>query len=167
MSEITTPIVLTPEPLTKEAFRPFGSVIETEGTTPIPINQGTTLRYNALAQADPGEDGTAIISIFVGTPIPYPIPIKMMERHPLGAQSFIPLHKDTPWLVIVAEKPEVSSLRCFVASGNQGVKYNKNVWHHPLLAAVPNHSFLVVDRSGPGNNLEERDLVPGAVIQES
>ena len=43
----------------------------------------------------------------------------------------------------------------FRASGNQGVCYAPNVWHHPLLALGQVSDFLVVDRDGPGTNLEE------------
>jgi len=82
---------LRPEPLTREAFAPFGTVVETAGATAIPINQGTTMRYHALAEADPGPDGRAILSIFVAMPRPTPVAITMLERHPLGGQAFMPL----------------------------------------------------------------------------
>lgn len=158
-----SPRVLRTEPLSREAFAPFGTVIETEGAQAIPINQGTTLRYNALAEADPGPDGRSILSIFIGIPRTLPIEISMLERHPLGGQAFMPLI-DHPWLVVVAEKPEGEHLRCFKASGVQGVQYKRGVWHHPLLVLEPNHAFLVVDRAGPGDNLEEKTLERPAVI---
>jgi len=44
----------------------------------------------------------------------------------------------------------------FRGSGRQGVCYAPNVWHHPLLALGKIANFLVVDRDGPGVNLEER-----------
>jgi len=56
--------VLTPEPLTAAAFAPFGTVIETSGAQSYPINGGTTTRFHALATADPGPGGEAILSIF-------------------------------------------------------------------------------------------------------
>ena len=52
-------------------------------------------------------------------------------------------------------RPKPSDLHAFKATGVQGVNYYKNIWHHPLLVLVPNHDFLVVDRGGPGENLEE------------
>lgn len=164
---VTLPVrELRPEPLIREAFAPFGTVIETDGAQAIPINQGTTLRYNALAEADPGPDGRAILSIFVGTQRSNPIDIAMLERHPLGAQAFVPL-SDRPWLIVVAEKPSVEHLRCFLASGDQGVSYKRGVWHHPLLVLEPNQAFLVVDRAGPGENLEEQELDGRATIKQS
>jgi len=155
---------LRPEPLTREAFAPFGTVVETAGATAIPINQGTTMRYHALAEADPGPDGRAILSIFVAMPRPTPVAITMLERHPLGGQAFMPLAA-RDWLVVVAEAPETAQLRCFRATGYQGVQYKRGVWHHPLLVLEPHHAFLVVDRAGPGQNLEERSLSPGALVQ--
>jgi ureidoglycolate lyase len=78
-----------------------------------------------------------------------------MERHPLGSQMFYPL-QDRPWLVLVAEDvQDMASYRAFTASGRQGVNYARNVWHHPLLALDPESRFLILDRKGPGNNLEE------------
>ena len=149
-------IRLTPEPLTRAAFQPFGTVIETEGAASFQINEGTTTRFHALATADPGENGTAILSIFRGTPRPRPIAITMLERHPLGSQAFMPL-SDAPWLVVVAdgERPTAADCRAFIATGRQGVQYTRGVWHHPLLVLRPDHDFLVVDREGPGENLEE------------
>jgi ureidoglycolate lyase len=152
------------EPLTRDAFAPFGQVLQTEGAQHFSINQGTTTRFHALAAADPGADGRAILSIFRGTRRPDPIRIAMLERHPLGSQAFMPLSADD-WLVVVAEQPRADALRCFRASGTQGVQYGVNVWHHPLLVLVPEQEFLVVDRDGPGDNLEEIDLDQAAEIR--
>ena len=40
------------EPLTKEAFAPFGDVIETEGSDYFMINNGSTRRYHKLATVE-------------------------------------------------------------------------------------------------------------------
>ena len=148
---------LTIQPLTKEAFAPFGSVIETDPASIRYINGGTTERYHALAEAEAvGEDAKVIINLFRGSPRAFPYVVDMMERHPFGSQSFSPLD-DRPWLVVVAEdeagrpgRPQV-----FRAGGRQGVNYRRNVWHHPLIAVGAVSDFLVVDRLGGGVNLEE------------
>ena len=154
---------LTIETLTQEAFAPFGQVIETEGAESYFINEGTTTRFHRLATVDEGDGGRAIISMFRGTPRPQPIAITMLERHPLASQAFMPLSNDD-WLIVVAEKPEASALRCFRASGVQGVQYAKGVWHHPLLVLVDTQDFLIVDRDGPENNLEEVTLLQACEI---
>lgn len=155
--------VVPVEPLTKAAFSAFGDLIQTSGAEKFQINEGTTTRFNRLATPEAGPDGRAIISIFRGTRRPDPIAIRMLERHPLGSQAFIPLSGDD-WLIVVADRPGAGALRCFRASGQQGVQYAAGTWHHPLLVLAPEQDFLVVDRDGPGNNLEEVMLDPAAEI---
>lgn len=144
------------EPLTKAAFRPFGDVVETGGTAAIGINQGFAERMNGLANIDVArEGGTVNISLFEARARPRPIAVRLMERHPLGSQLFYPL-QDTDWLVLVCTDPrDANSYRAFRATGRQGVNYAVDVWHYPLLVFSDAERFIVVDRAGPGNNLEE------------
>ena len=147
--------ILTARPLTPDAFAHFGEVLQTDKAEIRIINGGTTERFHALASVQVS-DGEAIVSLFRGQPRGFPFAVVMMERHPLGSQAFYPL-QDRSWLVVVAEdiggipgRPVV-----FLASGCQGVNYARNVWHHPLVALDTVSDFLVVDREGRGNNLEE------------
>jgi ureidoglycolate lyase len=140
------------EPLTKTGFAPFGEVVEIDGVQHYPINQGFAERFNDLTSVD----AEAVnISIVVANPRPRPIAITLMERHPLGSQIFYPL-QDRPWLVLVCGDPkDTTSFRAFSATGRQGINYARNIWHHPLLVLEAESRFLVVDRKGPGANLEE------------
>ncbi|MDR5738541.1 ureidoglycolate lyase [Caballeronia sp. LZ016] len=151
---------LTIEPLTRAAFEPFGDVIELEGAKQIPINLGTTIRFHDLCNVDvTDEGGRAIVNLFRGQPRVLPFEVKMLERHPLGSQAFVPLD-DRPYLVVVAPAGDLdeSEIRAFVTRGWQGVNYAKGVWHHPLLALDKVSDFIVVDRGGEGRNLNEQDL---------
>jgi len=146
------------EPLTRMAFAPFGEVLEMDGAELININQNFAQRFNNLARVDVANEGGRVnISLATAVPRPQPIAITMMERHPLGSQIFHPL-EDVPWLVLVCGDPQdTSSFRCFRATGQQGINYARGVWHHPLLVLQPQR-FFIVDRMGPGNNLEEVKL---------
>lgn len=149
---------LVPEPLTADAFAPFGDVIEANDRAEvIPINYGWTTRFNALADVAVG-DGHAILSIFRSKPLA-PLVLKIFERHPLGSQAFIPM-QGRPYLVAVAPPGDFdpSAVRVFRAAANQGVNYAKGTWHHFLLALDAESDFLVVDREGPGDNLDEVEL---------
>jgi ureidoglycolate lyase len=148
-------IRITPLPLTKAAFAPFGDVVESDGADPVEINQGFATRFNRLAAIDVTAGGSPTnVSLFTARPRPQPIEIKLMERHPLGSQLFYPL-QDRAWLVLVCADPhDLGSFRAFTAGGRQGVNYARNVWHHPLLVLGDDERFLVVDRPGSGN-LEE------------
>ena len=149
---LTLPIA----PLTRADFAPFGQVIETKDVKPKLINEGFAQRFDGLAQIDVAAEGGSVnISLFDGSLRPSPILIKLMERHPLGSQLFMPLN-EKPWLVVVCTDPHVrASYRAFSATGEQGVNYARNTWHHPLLVLTDASPFLVVDRGGPGDNLEE------------
>ena len=151
--------MLKSEPLTAAAFKPFGDVLGIEGARPFPINQSFAVRFNNLVTVDvAAEDGAADVSVFVANPRPQPVALKLMERHPLGSQIFYPL-QDRPWLVVVCSDPhEFKTFRAFSANGLQGINYARNIWHHPLLVFDAGSRFLVVDRKGPGANLEERVL---------
>lgn len=147
---------LKPSLLTEEAFAPFGDVVAIDSAQHYPINQGFAERYNDLAHIDvEAEKGSVNVSIVTAEPRPAPIDIRLMERHPLGSQIFYPL-QDRDWLVVVAaDLSNIATFRAFRATGRQGVNYRRNVWHHPLLVLDRKSRFLVIDRKGPGNNLEE------------
>lgn len=156
------------EPLTREAFAPFGDVIEaSDAVRHFPINGGTTERYHDLASVEVDAAGRAIVSIFRAQPRLLPFAITMLERHPLGSQAFMPLN-GRPYLVAVAPRAEnfdTDDVRVFLARGDQGVNYAAGVWHHPLLALGESSDFLIVDRSGPGANCDERDLPEALTIE--
>jgi ureidoglycolate lyase len=146
---------LTARPLTREAFAPFGEVIAADDAVKhYPINQGTTERYHDLANVDVGDGGRALISIFRAQPRTLPFAVSMLERHPLGSQAFVPLTQ-LPYLVVVAPAEDPQAMRAFLASDGVGVNYARGIWHHPLLALRERCDFLVVDRGGPGHNLDE------------
>ncbi len=153
---IVLPNLLPIHPLTKPAFAPYGDVIEADPSTMRLINGGTTerfMRWRPLRHSAKG--ASVILNIFRGQPRAFPYSVTMMERHPFGSQSFSPL-SGRPFLVVVAEddggKPGVPQV--FWAGAHQGVNYRANVWHHPLMSLKEISDFLVVDRTGPGNNLE-------------
>ena len=142
--------------LTKEAFAPFGEVIETDGSQNFRINDGRCVRHHALATAEvAGPGACVIVSIFSGEPYPLPHVVTMVERHPLGSQAFYPLGTD-PWLVVVCEDEDARPVRprAFLASARQGINIARNVWHGVLTPLYNPADFLVVDRGGDGENLE-------------
>jgi ureidoglycolate lyase len=155
---------VVPQPLTAEAFAPFGEVIEaSDRARQVPINYGYTTRFDDLARIDVG-DGQAVISLFRAVPLEPPL-LKVFERHPLGSQAFMPL-SGRPYLVAVAPAGDLDPARIqlFRAAASQGVNYARGTWHHFLLALEGQSDFLVIDRAGPEANCDEIELAPAQQI---
>jgi ureidoglycolate lyase len=151
---------VTPEPLTAEAFAPYGDVIEvSDRAERVPINYGWTTRYRDLAALDYADDGgRAMVSIMRSKPLT-PLILRIFERHPIGSQAFVPL-QGRAFLVAVTPPGDFDpgAVKVFRAEASQGVNYAKGTWHHFLLALDAESDFLVIDRDGPGDNLDEIEL---------
>ncbi|OUS28085.1 ureidoglycolate hydrolase [Thalassotalea sp. 42_200_T64] len=162
--------IVTPKPLTKDAFSAFGDVIEASAEAKsFAINDGFTQRYHDLAKVDVNDhEGHTLLNIFRSTPLTQPIAIKMMERHPHGSQAFIPMG-DNPYLIVVAPAGEFdrNNIEVFLANSNQGINYHKGTWHHFCLALGSESDFLVVDRGGEGDNCDVLELDGSLVIAQS
>ncbi len=159
---------LNAQPLTREAFAPFGDVIEVDDAVrSFPINGGTTTRYHDQCRVQiMGDDARPAISIFRSRPYALPIELELLERHPRGSQAFMPIAGDR-FVVVVAPAGETiraEDVRAFMTDGRQGVNYLAGVWHHPMLALERSGDFLIVDRVGSGNNCDERDLPEPMVV---
>jgi len=150
--------ILRATALTAGDFAPFGDVIEIGGRESRWINENTTRRFDDLTPVDVLEaGGRPLISIFETMPRPLPLPIRALERHPLSSQAFYPLDA-RPFLVVVATdgaSPIAGRVRAYLSSGEQGVNYRRNTWHHSLIGLVRSSRFLVIDRGGPAENCEE------------
>ncbi|WP_286862384.1 MULTISPECIES: ureidoglycolate lyase [Acinetobacter] len=145
--------------LTSENFARFGEVISCQGNDYFHINDAHTERYHALVMTEIIGDAKAGISIFrniKSTQIPFEI--SMLERHPNGSQTFIPM-RGQKFLIVVApsldtDTPDLSQLCAFITDGTQGVNYRAGTWHHPLLTLEAPSDFAVVDRIGTGHNCD-------------
>ncbi|MBS8259221.1 ureidoglycolate lyase [Roseibium polysiphoniae] len=148
---------ITIESLTREAFSPFGDVLEATGGPDKVINQGLCGRYHDLADIDLSGDGArAGISLFKSDRRTLPYRLEMVERHPLGSQAFLPMTHE-PFLVIVCpdENGKPGEPRAFMTAPGQGINFHKGTWHGVLTPLSEPGLFAVVDRIGPGDNLEE------------
>lgn len=148
-------IELKLQPLTPEAFAPFGDVIQAAGEVDKHINQGKCARYHDRAELD-FQNGRAGISVFQSEAFSLPIRLDMMERHPEGSQAFLPL-SEKPFVVVVApdEDGKPGHPIAFRTAPGQGVNYHRNIWHGVLTPLYDPGLFAVVDRIGAGPNLQE------------
>ena len=155
---MTNPSTITAEPLSDEAFAPYGEVLEAAGEPDKLINEGKCGRFHDRARMDFG-GGAAGISVFQAQLRETPHRLDMLERHPLGSQAFIPMSQSR-FLVVVADDADgrPANIRAFIARAGQGVNLHRNVWHGVLCPLDGSGIYGVIDRIGPENNLEEHWL---------
>ncbi|MES1926651.1 ureidoglycolate lyase [Salinisphaera sp. T31B1] len=160
------PLILQARPLTAAAFAPYGDVLETQGHSSEAMNQGWAERFRDIADIDVADqNGRVSISWVHSRADTAPVGLRLLERHPLGSQIFMPLNGHR-FLVVVGpsgELPGRERLEAFVSNGRQGVNYRKGVWHHPMIALDAASDFIVIDRGGPGHNCDERSIPGGEV----
>ena len=148
-------IIIKPKKITYKNFKTFGDLISTRKVKPMDINNGYAKRFDNLCRINTSsKKGNTIMSIFSAKKRKFPMNIKMMEKHPLGSQAFIPM-SETTFLVFVApksKKPNIKKIKSFIVPKQTGINYKPGIWHFPLIS-TKNMNFLVIDRKGIGNNL--------------
>ena len=141
---------IKPELLTKKSFKEYGEVISTENSDSKIINEGFAKKHYELCIMDANEKGgKSTLHIYEAKKREFPLKISMLEKHPYFSQTFMP-RGIQPFLTVVClgdETPDLSTLKVFITNGNQGVHYNRAVWHFPLISLEDNAQFIVVDRS--------------------
>jgi allantoicase len=129
------------------------------GTKITSANRGSAVKFHKLSllqqsySADAG--ATSGLSVFRCQPLRAKPgetwEIKLLERHPYTNQGFVPMSGapsrsegenalrsfGTAYLVIVAkngadDKPDLSTMRAFLANGGQGIVYNTGIWREWL-----------------------------------
>ena len=148
-------IIIKPKKITHKNFKKFGDVISTKKVKPTNINNGYAKKFANLCKINTSlKKGNTIMNIFSAKKRKFPINIKMMEKHPLGSQAFIPM-SEAIFLVFVApkgKKPNTKKIKSFIVPKQTGINYKPGIWHFPLIS-TKNMNFLVIDRKGMGNNL--------------
>jgi ureidoglycolate lyase len=122
------------EPLTVEAFEPFGDVLGPEGRERLPIDLygGTVDAYNIPVHADEPFEWLVNRLRYRG------LRIINLERHHGLSQAFIPMD-GAPFIQVVAaadarldnDVPASDEVRAFIVPGNRGVQIDPGVWHEP------------------------------------
>ncbi len=153
--------LIHPEPLTAAAFAAFGDVLDATGEFRL-INGGLCQRHHDRARIDV-TDGRAGISVFRAEPRSLPYAFDLIERHPDGSQAFLPM-TEHPFLIIVASDPDTPP-RAFLTNGAQGINLHRGIWHGVLTPLHAPGLFAVVDRIGPGANLQEHRYATPWTVQ--
>lgn len=148
---------LIARPLDPVAFAPFGEV-----TPRVAATTGTVITPVGLFRNLRPETATPRLAWFSVTGGAWPLTVRVMERHRLSSQSFIPCGA-ADWLVLVApgdatDGPDMGRAAAFVASADQAVTLAPDTWHHPLTALAPSSFAVLTSLAGDADDEEFRTL---------
>lgn len=151
---------ITVEPLTAQAFRPYGHVIAQEGPART-LNNGAARKWDHLVPPEIFEMpmNLGILSAAKSERLH----VTGVERHLHTHQLFVPMIP-RPYVVVVAD--EGPRIRAFASDGTQGVCFTPGTWHHPLLPTEDELSFLTMMRDSEEPDFEWRDLPYPQTLKE-
>jgi len=140
------------EPLTAQAFAPFGDVID------LPARPGRTYYNGALGNLR--EQAAPNLSLTMREPAgELPLRAHLLERHEFSSQTFVPIDVHAYLVVVAPHRPEggpdAARARAFLARGDQGVTYRPNTWHHGLTVFGRPATFAVFMWQAGGEGDEE------------
>lgn len=134
-------MLLIVQPLTTEAFAPFGQVLSwAEGDHP-------RRNFHANLFSDRGGAKPNLrVQRTQATTLPFHT--AQVERHPHSSQTFAPLSGGSFYVVVFPTAldggPKLEGGRAFKASGTQAVNYNAGTWHMGFMAADAPGTFLML-----------------------
>lgn len=128
------------EPLSPEAFAPYGTVVRA------PADVGRNSFPGALSNLR--QDARVTLSASRALPKALPFTGTVMERHRFSSQTFFPL--DVARYVVVvaphaaAAMPDMRRAQAFMVPGDTAITYAADSWHHPMIALDGPACFAVL-----------------------
>ncbi|KAJ8469164.1 hypothetical protein ONZ45_g16986 [Pleurotus djamor] len=161
-----TPEVFSPFGHVVQAYEDHDAV--PKGTRITPANAGTASKFHKLAPIlssyPEGSGATPGLSVYRCQPLENiaedgTTELTVLERHPFTNQAFIPMGRGSgeglkdsaeSYLVVVAkngedDRPDLSTVRAFLATSSQGVVYGTGVWHQPMTVLNKPLDFTCVE----------------------
>lgn len=134
--------------LTREAFAPFGVLLDSRGSVEVDFGAGKPSITGATSERRPFR-------------------FEFMARHHQTMQVFAPLASSQAIICVAppneANAPDVERVVAFHVEGALPYAYHKGTWHTPPFATGDWYSYLVVDRTGTlDDDYELADLIQTA-----
>jgi len=183
----TLPVLpLTPEAFAPfgQVIQAYGDhTAAPKGTKITPANGGTASKFHKLSllasSYPPNAGATAGLSVYRCQPLKDvnrtdgTTELTVLERHSFTNQGFIPMgpgpnegladpgHR---YLVVVAkngenDKPDLKTLRAFVACTSQGIVYNTGIWHQPMTVLDKALDFTCIETQIGNGSIEDCEIV--------
>ncbi len=150
--------IITAEPLTRKAFKPYGDVIDITIGKPVVENKLFSFwdRVSPLdLLGDKGEPYLAFLKVKHR-----PFVVNQMERHVKATQAIIPLNGGVSISVVAppgdldnpGALPDMSKVKAFICTGSQALNFKKGTWHWPAFPLAGSVDFVMVVRAGMAND---------------
>jgi len=137
-------------PISAERFASYGWLADAGSATGRPINDGSSQRIDDVGDLQLTADGGApCLALFRAQPRDPRGPWRVLERHRLGTQTFVPMG-GARYVLLVAlgdAQPDEETLAAFDVAGHQAVTLRTGTWHHGLIAP-DGGDFAVIERHG-------------------
>lgn len=130
---------LRAQPLTAQAFAPFGSLVSLDAAGGRPVNQNRARRIPGLGDLR-HETAAArpVLDVYRVAPSALPFEMVCFERHVLTSQVFIPVRCARLLIVVAPDRadgqPDIDRAAAFIDDGRTVIHYRAGVWHSPLAA---------------------------------
>ena len=166
------------QPLTATSFASYGEVIGIPTASPFAtnaaagqpvraINGGTSQRWDVPGALQVhAQGGEPCVAIFRAQAQALVGPWRLLERHRLGTQTFIPL-AGARCVVLVAlgeTAPNLATLAAFAVDGAQGFTLHADTWHHGLIA-LDAGDFVVIERRAAEVDCEFAELAEPVTLR--
>lgn len=119
--------------LTREAFAPYGVLIDSRGAREVDLGGGAAEVTGATTE-------------------PRPFGFEFMARHARTMQVFAPLASSEAIICVAPpnerDAPDIERVAAFLTEGRFPYAYHKGTWHTPPFATGEWYSYLVIDRAG-------------------
>lgn len=139
-------ICLHVQPMSREAFAPYGELIDARGSVAVDAN---------------GEE----VSVFAQTVEARPFKFDFLGRHQRSEQVFAPLGGAKSIIAVAppcvdgGAVPDASRFAAFLVDGKCAFKLHRGTWHASAFPLNGHATFLVLDREGTlEDDLDLRDL---------
>jgi len=165
----TAPQRLRAQPLTAEAFAPFGSLVSLDAAGGRPVNQNRARRIPGIGDLQhEAAAARPVLDVYRVVQSALPFEVVCFERHVLTSQVFIPIRCGRLLIVVAPDRadghPDIDRAVAFVGDGRTAIHYRAGVWHSPL-AALDEAALLAMLMWEAGDARDCEEAAPFASVE--
>lgn len=160
---------LQAQPLTADAFAPFGSIALVDGAGGRAVNQNRARRIPGLGDLQHAPAAARpVLDIYRITPSSLPFAVSCFDRHVLTSQAFVPLDCGRLLIVVAPDDadggPDLDRAVAFTGDAGTIVHYRAGAWHSPLVALDRTATLaMLMWEAGDARDCEE--VTPARAIE--